>query len=82
MHKHCKLNVTSLRVHKMLQDIETTKCRKIVVLRSYQRGGNLKKGEVNFERGVQPPRKQYLLYYIIVHHEFISILFIGKGSST
>ena len=59
MHKHCKLNVTSLRVHKMLQDIETTKCRKIVVLRSYQRGGNLKKGEVNFERGGSDPPGNY-----------------------
>ena len=32
-----------------------TKCCKIGGLRNYQRGGNLKKGEVNFERGGSDP---------------------------
>ena len=35
--------------------IASTKCRKIGGLRNYQRGGNLQKGEVNFERGVPNP---------------------------
>ena len=54
MHKHGKLNVwkkQSLRVYKMPRNIASTKCHKIGGLRKYQRGGNLEKGEVNFERG-------------------------------
>ena len=35
----------------MSRNIASTKSRKIGGLRNYQRGGNLKKGEVNFERG-------------------------------
>ena len=38
----------------MLRNIASTKCRKIGWLRNYQRGGNLKKGEVNFEKGGVP----------------------------
>ena len=39
----------------MLQNIASTKCCKIVGLRNYQREGNLKMGEVNFERGGSDP---------------------------
>ena len=39
-------NVAKYRVYKMSQSRG---------LRNYQRGGNLKKGEVNFERGVPTP---------------------------
>ena len=44
----------------MLQNIASTKCRKIGGLRNYQRGGNLKKGEVNFERGGSDPLGNYV----------------------
>ena len=39
----------------MSRNIASTNCCKIGGLRNSQRGGNLKKGEVNFERGVPTP---------------------------
>ena len=50
-------NVAKYRIWRMSQNIASAKCRKIGWLRNYQRGGNLRKGEVNFERGYRPPRK-------------------------
>ena len=44
----------------MSRNIASTKCRKIGGLRNYQRGGNLKKGEVNFERGGSDPLGNYV----------------------
>ena len=55
------LKETSFRVYKMLQNIASTKCRKIGRLKNYQRGGNLKKGEVNFERGGSDPLGHYVI---------------------
>ena len=43
----------------MSRNIASTKCRKIGGLRNYQRGENLKKGEVNFERGGSDPLGNY-----------------------
>ena len=43
-----KKKTTSHCVHKMLQNIMSTKCRKTGGLRNYHREGNFEKGEVNF----------------------------------
>jgi hypothetical protein len=43
----------------MSRNIASTKCRKIGGLRNYQRGENLKKGEVNFKRGGSDPLGNY-----------------------
>ena len=44
----------------------STKCRKIGGLRNYQRGGNFKKGEVNFERGGSDPLETMRWGYNVV----------------
>ena len=58
LHAHY-LKTTSLCVHKMLQNITSTRRRKIGGLSNYQSGGNFKKGEGNFERGVSDPLGHY-----------------------
>ena len=44
-----------------LQKVASTKCRKNRGVEKLSKGGYLKKGEVNFERGgFQPPRKLWV----------------------
>ena len=46
----------------MSRNIASTKCHKVGGLRNYQRRGNLKKGEVNFEKGGSDPLGNYVTY--------------------
>ena len=82
MHKICNLNVWKK------YPFASTKCRKILHLQNVARyggfrnskgGGNLKKGEVNFERGGSDPLVNYELLGLLgttndfIHSWWISI---------